>query len=520
MIKSGSGIAAFTFLIFLAFLVISGCVEADIYTPDNAKNVSEQLEKTDIQTNANIEKTTALLRRVAYNPSIGDDDGPVFQQKDGNSSDQPIVVAARAQSADLKSLKITEETSCVTGSCHGNMGKEKFVHGPVAVGQCVFCHNIVDNKHKFTLLDEGKELCYNCHDSKEEGKHIHSPVEEGMCTSCHDPHQSPNQYQLLGSPISEVCNTCHEDKTAGEYVHGPVAMGECTMCHDPHASPNAFQLQAEGNELCFMCHTPKQEDFETRKFKHPPAEESCVTCHNPHSSPNPFWLEEAMPDLCFQCHVDIDELVAGSKVVHGALNQDNKCANCHDPHTADIPKQLRAETMDLCLNCHDKPIASGGKTLSNMKVLLETRKDWHGPIRQKDCTACHNPHASNNFRILKEYFPPVFYAPFKVKNYALCFRCHEPTMVLDKYTTTLTGFRNGNRNLHYLHVNKNPKGRTCRACHQPHASNKPKHIREGVPFGRWELPINYAKSETGGRCSPGCHSTKRYDRLNQVENRK
>jgi hypothetical protein len=67
-------------------------------------------------------------------------------------------------------------------------------------------------------------------------------------------------------------------------------------------------------------------------------------------------------------------------------------------------------------------------------------------------------------------------------------------------------------------VNRERKGRTCRACHETHASNKAKHIRDSVPFGPggWELPIGYEKTATGGSCAPGCHSAYTYDRVSPV----
>ena len=80
----------------------------------------------------------------------------------------------------------------------------------------------------------------------------------------------------------------------------------------------------------------------------------------------------------------------------------------------------------------------------------------------------------------------------------------------------MTDFRNGSLNLHYLHVNKPKRGRTCRTCHATHASNQPKHIRTGVPYGKWEIPIRFNKSDTGGGSSPGCHKPRDYDRQNPV----
>ena len=100
----------------------------------------------------------------------------------------------------------------------------------------------------------------------------------------------------------------------------------------------------------------------------------------------------------------------------------------------------------------------------------------------------------------------------------MCFSCHNQELVTLKNTTTLTGFRNGDRNLHYLHVNKSDKGRNCRACHETHSSPLPLHLREKVAFGKWELPIGYRQTANGGACQSACHKEYQYDRLKAVVN--
>jgi len=142
-----------------------------------------------------------------------------------------------------------------------------------------------------------------------------------------------------------------------------------------------------------------------------------------------------------------------------------------------------------------------------MQELLEQSEFQHGSIRSKDCSSCHNPHGGEHFRILNAAYPESFYTEeYSVENYELCFSCHESNILNDRETTTLTNFRDGARNLHYLHVNRETKGRTCRACHETHASNFPKHVREAVPFGKinWPLElqyqIEYADVNTGEAC--------------------
>jgi hypothetical protein len=89
-------------------------------------------------------------------------------------------------------------------------------------------------------------------------------------------------------------------------------------------------------------------------------------------------------------------------------------------------------------------------------------------------------------------------------------------MVRERYTDTDTDFRNGRLNLHYLHVNQENGGQTCRACHSAHAGNQPKLIRDQAPSGSWSIPLQFKKSNTGGSCLAGCHGEYTYDRVNPV----
>ncbi|MEJ2244791.1 MAG: cytochrome c3 family protein [Acidobacteriota bacterium] len=140
----------------------------------------------------------------------------------------------------------------------------------------------------------------------------------------------------------------------------------------------------------------------------------------------------------------------------------------------------------------------------------------HKPVVDRECGDCHEPHGSDYYRLLVKRYPPEFYAPFDISNYDLCFSCHREDIVLIEETENLTDFRNGETNLHYLHVNMPERGRTCRSCHATHASNEPKHLRKQVPFGGWGIPILLEKTETGGGCSPGCHDARAYDRIKPV----
>jgi len=82
----------------------------------------------------------------------------------------------------------------------------------------------------------------------------------------------------------------------------------------------------------------------------------------------------------------------------------------------------------------------------------------------------------------------------------------------------LTNFRNGKRNLHYLHVTRR-KGRTCISCHDVHATNQEQLIRSSTPFGpsNFHIQIVFVKTATGGTCRKSCHVSKGYDREKPLE---
>ena len=415
--------------------------------------------------------------------------------------------------------------NCISSRCHADIDKQKFVHGPIAAGACTVCHGKSPKhrdkpkKYKFGVIEDVAKACYSCHEKFKAKKFTHNPVEEGDCTVCHDPHGSPYKFQILKKG-GEICFECHDkDIISEKYVHGPAAVGGCIACHEAHTADYEKNLKAKGPALCFTCHTDQAELFQKGKFKHKPITEDCTKCHNPHSAAKKFMLDYNVPEICFDCHKEMEKWVGRSTVKHGALTTDKSCLNCHNAHVSNIGKNLSMPPLDLCMGCHNREIKEpDGKFLTNMKKLLEENVNHHGPIKQKDCSGCHNTHGSNNFRILREAYPPTFYTPFSIEKYSLCFSCHEKTIVQNPETTKLTSFRNGKINLHFKHVNKPEKGRTCRSCHETHASNNPKHIRDYVPFGTWELPINYQKTKTGGTCTPGCHKLKKYDRVKEEKN--
>ncbi|MBI5418612.1 MAG: cytochrome c3 family protein [Deltaproteobacteria bacterium] len=180
---------------------------------------------------------------------------------------------------------------------------------------CAGCHTLEGGKLK--AIDQ-KEACYACHDNfekEEEGKkkYVHSPVAAGECTGCHDPHfSSRTKLQKL----EKGCMECHDPFPTEGVVHYPVGNGECTACHSPHAGPAPKQLVRAGNALCLGCHEHAHIQHRSATvLKNPeitqippdiPREKdqlSCLACHRPHQSGERRLFRRNQGELCKTCHL-------------------------------------------------------------------------------------------------------------------------------------------------------------------------------------------------------------------------
>jgi predicted CXXCH cytochrome family protein len=326
----------------------------------------------------------------------------------------------------------------------------------------------------------------------------------------------PERFHLM-HPINpkESCVTsrCHALKSTVQYAHSPVATGACVLCHQDVVSNPPLGLKDTGPDLCLKCHKEQKSFYNEARFVHAPVKEKCIACHNPHgSTTSKFFLNQDQLRLCLGCHMNQEKnpneipQISIAKMPHKPVVE-GQCAGCHTPHASNFKKLLKdgPQETKLCFSCHKEKALE----IKNASFI-------HGPIREGQCTPCHAPHGSDSSYLLKYYYVRTFYNPFNPELYALCFKCHKETLVLDERTTTLTNFRNGDRNLHYLHVNRE-KGRTCLACHEVHAGVQERQIRTSTPFGDWSIPIQFVKTETGGKCLVSCHVAKEYDRENPVE---
>jgi predicted CXXCH cytochrome family protein len=112
-------------------------------------------------------------------------------------------------------------------------------HGPYAAKLCSACHNAQATN---ALIVPRDQLCYQCHDLRLTRKYVHGPLASGGCLVCHDPHSSRYAY-LLVSESDTFCFHCHDRQAlAGTGPHGDL-QEMCTTCHDAHMSDKQYLLK-------------------------------------------------------------------------------------------------------------------------------------------------------------------------------------------------------------------------------------------------------------------------------------
>jgi predicted CXXCH cytochrome family protein len=214
------------------------------------------------------------------------------------------------------------------------------------------------------------------------------------------------------------------------------------------------------------------------------------------------------PNPCLGCHGDLMKLECRHEPA------EKGCQSCHVPsgntHPGSEKGFLPIDRKKICLDCHISSQTRDGKPAAGVNQLIRTRKFLH-PALKGGCVTCHLPHSSSLPNLLNTPYPDGPYAPAVKDSFELCFQCHDSDLLEKEVTTTATGFRNGDQNLHFKHMH-GEKGRNCTMCHEVHAADNEHLVAEKVLFGNWNLPVSFQVMENGGRCSPGCHEPKQYKR--------
>lgn len=135
----------------------------------------------------------------------------------------------------LEDVKVDDKNRSV-----GEQQLRVYAHGPYGAKLCTACH---ESSYSNKLLYPKEELCLNCHTFNMEARWVHGPLAGGGCLICHDPHISRYRY-LLVAKSEEFCFYCHDESlvlSGGEHEDA-MRLG-CTTCHDAHMSDRRFMLK-------------------------------------------------------------------------------------------------------------------------------------------------------------------------------------------------------------------------------------------------------------------------------------
>lgn len=120
---------------------------------------------------------------------------------------------------------------------------KQYAHPPYRDNDCGGCHNMYDGG---LFGESGGGLCAKCHtDPPGEARFLHGPVAVNACRFCHHHHSSPYP-KMLHDKVPSLCFRCHRriDLTEGPH-HETTDRQICTDCHNPHGGSDRFFLEQD-----------------------------------------------------------------------------------------------------------------------------------------------------------------------------------------------------------------------------------------------------------------------------------
>ena len=106
-----------------------------------------------------------------------------------------------------------EETGDYVGRPADAKGLTYYRHKPYDENKCDACHRSTGGQMmEFSALDDS--ICAGCHPgTTTQYRYMHGPVATGQCRVCHLPHESTVPHLLKSAP-AVLCTTCHTARHA------------------------------------------------------------------------------------------------------------------------------------------------------------------------------------------------------------------------------------------------------------------------------------------------------------------
>lgn len=379
-----------------------------------------------------------------------------------------------------------------------------------------------------------------------------------QCTSCHDPHNDTHGDFLSRSNLNaRICKTCHEpagfnglsshdisSKTWNGHGQDPwpytqfssVADNSCINCHSSHGAEGKERLLTDSREedVCYVCHNGNvgvniksafqkisRHNVKAYQGIHDPTENirtaskhvECSDCHNPHAANN----HRASAPLVKGELKNVSGVTITGNSVSNATYEFQVCFKCHgeDRYFVQPPAQrLFSTTTNLRTafqptNVSYHPVAAKGK---NTTCNYTLKPDYIPASSRIYCSHCHNsdssqraggsgpngPHGSSYEYLLERQYVTADYSRFSNANYALCFKCHYSSRLLDENGS---GFEK-----HRKHIDD--ENTSCSVCHDPHGS--PNYIGlinfdTNVVFSNSNGELKFEVIGDRGYCYLECH---------------
>jgi predicted CXXCH cytochrome family protein len=159
---------------------------------------------------------------------------------------------------------------------------------------------------------------------------------------------------------------------------------------------------------------------------------------------------------CLECHGDLAAELE-RPVAHPPVKQGN-CTACHNPHVSRFSALLKEAPGPVCLTCH----AGVGREVA--------RAHPHAPAREGRCAACHEPHGGRSRGLLSK------------TGAALCSSCHAGPAAWIKRPVQHVPFARGQcGTCHEVHGSDSagmltrPVASLCGSCHAAGASLRKAH---------------------------------------------